>query len=222
MKSNRGMSLIAIVVGTLLAGIFLVFVAQVLYQDQAAQKATSADSAAALESATLLQHVLQVGRLAQSCVKINSAAPAVILQCEVDYNVPSTGTLTTVRFIWDGSSGPLRFQTLEGTAWKDTLSYGTGERPIVGFQLCATSEMASVSPTCSLQPLALSRGIGRLIASMASKAPPEDYNNRFFRFAISVAKDSKNDKPPYVMQSAFFLRNPPSVDGLTYQWGTIN
>lgn len=222
MKSNNGFSLIAIVVGALLAGMFLIFVGQVIYQDQVAQKAMSADSAAALESAALLQHVLQVGRLAQSCTKVTSAPPAVILQCEVDYNVPSTGALTTVRFFWGGSNGPLRFQTLEGTAWKDTLSYGTTERPIVRFELCATSEMGAVTPTCSLQPIAQSQGIGRLISSMAVKAPPEDYNNRFFRFAISVAKDSKNDKPPYVMQSAFFIRNPTSVDGLTYQWGMVN
>lgn len=221
MKSS-GVSIVTLIVGTLVTGIFVVFVSQVVYQNQIAQKASSADSESALESANLLQHLLQVGRLAQTCQKVSSAAPAVILQCDVDYSVPAAGTLTTVRFMWAGTAGPLRFQTLEGTTWKDSLSYGTTERPIVGFTLCDTAQMGAITPTCPLQPVAVSRGIGRLLATMATKAPPEDYTNRFFRFAISVAKDAKNDKPPYVMQSAFFLRNPTAVEGLTYQWGMIN
>lgn len=211
----------SLLVGMVATAIFIGSMMKILPQVFKGNKKAETQTNMKVEMAKLFRHIMQVGRLSQGCQRTTGTSPAfVALQCDVDFETPPAGNLTSVRFYYQTGQPFIQYQVQRAGNWVNTIKYGERNNPILSFDLCPPSQMTATNPTCALKPTELSRNFGSLSNTQAAKTPSRDYSRRYFRFAIGA--EARKDAPPYVVQSGFFVRNPTDIGAVAYQWGTAN
>ena len=212
MRSNRGMTLIEVVVAV--AAMTLLAVGIGLIANQFLKSSVGLENSQLAKSSvqSLGAHILRLGRLAGSSP--TGAGPtyhtcsvlANELDCEVDYNNPPNGNLTTVRFRFDAATKIVYFETqLVGppVSWRTDLTYEN----ITQFDLCGDTA------GCTLLPAQLNTSYQTFLANAATLPIAK---NRFFRFHIRGAVQATGTVGAAAgfvdYQSAFYVRNPPSFD----------
>lgn len=207
MKTNKGFSLIEIVVCLSIVGVLTYAAGRGMkgYSTNAfnLDRAEVTNSSLALASSL----ILKVGALASSSGSVCTST-ATTLSCEVDFNVPPTGLVTPVRFIVsniNGSSALLYQFQIAGT-WQTKLTFPN----ITSLEVCNEGTMKAIPPTCSLPNAAITN-------TFSSFAPSG--LNRFFRYRL---KSLVSQGRVFSLQGAFYVRNSPfdMATNTSYQWGT--
>lgn len=222
------MTLIEIAIGTSIAGVFILIALQVSKINSQAKTQAMNQGEMEMEVAQLTRHLVQIGRLADSCKKVTLSSPdGIALECRVDFSSPPSGIPTYIQFVKFANEKAIRYRTRpnEIAAWKEGLTYGA--RPtweISNFQLCNTAEMQASAlggaNKCALSETPLHAWVDKLLKSGSIRLP-----NRYYRFEVQATKAVANHTTkgaPLLFRGGFFVRNPTHVSELVYQWGVKN
>lgn len=190
--------MIELIVGCLLAGLVVYFVAAVIATKGATETGNSDKLDERSELATVSQLIKRIGRAATTCT--TTGTPPTILDCTGNFQ---GGVTSTYRFAI--VNGALEQQKQVSGSWVMQNRYST----IVNFEVCGKAQLLANGATCPILPGFL---------SIPADAIRDD---RFFRFRVTAKKEiSSSDSANAVIQSAFYVRNPGDLgSSVSYQMG---
>lgn len=195
----RGMTLIELTIMGVLTSI-LIFGA--IYSFDAIVRSSGKLSSLTTRDSSLLtatKFIERLGKVATNCRKYQVDNKDT-LECDVDFNVPATGSMTTVRFIQgtDNGKNVLRYEKKDsGGAWTLVLTYPQ----ISSFRVCTGKEMSN--GTCTIEPNKLN-----VIGANS---------DRVFRYEL--IGEGVGEAFQRTLRGAFFVRNPtPFGPDIVYQW----
>lgn len=202
--NNRGLTFLETLVAMVL-GIFVILGgARVIKQAMKTQQKSASKRTSEVDLGLVHGHIIQIGRLANTCKKIAASE----LECQVDFNIPPTGSLTKVRFILVGQN--LLYERYVPGAWKEYLHYPN----ITTFEICDDEDMTQ--KRCLIEPTVINSQHAANLTAL-SPTPP----GKFFRFRLVaevwITEGKVQEFSPSIY-GAFFTRNPAPL-GLVYQWG---
>jgi type II secretory pathway pseudopilin PulG len=222
-RNKKGMTLIEVTIGSALTALLFFALASVLKLSFSIQKDRLKRNETESDISQLVNLMLKVGRLSQSCTKITS--PNTALECTVDMTVPPSGVNTLVRFELISGSIYYKVDSNHDGSYASTETKLMSEN-ITAFDICNDSDMSGVSPTCPLQPakISIEHGTNQSGAVAAADRTPV---NRFFRFRIKLFTQELDATGKAMAapisaeyQASFFSRNPP-IPNVAYQWGGL-
>lgn len=201
LPNTKGFSLLELLVGIAAMAILLVGAITVVPKLAGFSRSTGERWAARSQNAQAILHIQQVGRLAQSCSKIDTDH----LQCRINFAPNASKNLQDVRFRFDSAAEKIRYERKDGANWNQLLEYIN----VAKFVVCDLSAMSGGN--CSITPPSLN-----VLAVNHSAS-----GGRFFRVAISgrVPAETPDALAP-VLQTAFFVRHPTGLpNDLEFAWG---
>lgn len=210
---KKGFTLVELLVASFLGAVVIGLVAIGLRSFLKGRESIFTKGDLETQITALGQLILNMGRGAMDCTSPSSTS----LNCNVDFNVPPTGTTSAVSFSQTTVSGQTVVQyTRPGNAPQYYPELGT-DGNITDFVICDCQDMKTggLSTNCAIEPVKVSTQWASTVSNCSSAAV-----DRYFRFRIGAKSASFKTKDFQTQfQSAFYVRNPTIVSNLVYQWG---
>lgn len=220
---SRGMTLLELTIAASLL-VLTLWAGAMVYRNfndaRLGQETTMKESS---EAGVFLKLLTQVGRLANSCAIVPALAPDTILQCEVQFDITKVAPVQSVRFYYDSVNERFNYQWLVGGVWENRLFLGSAndEFSTQAFTVCNSAAIrAQTCPWMNGAAISLSPRYGIAYNATVTSASPgaAAADGRLFAYQLTV-RNSRTAKRT-TFQSAFFVRNPTGIGGVTFDWGT--